>query len=129
MYQPAGWSVHEKEEVFLGDPDGEPFVVQVVDSGSITISILIYAKDEEDAKSRVIHGCEQYLKRSKKKYDAHIAKKADNYRWEQDLEYVDRDFSRAKSAIALIEKGWIFSMPFDKRYLARIPWAGNDCFL
>lgn len=131
MYKPYGWHNDDVDPVFLGDPEGKPFTVQIADKGWVAISIVIFAKDIEDAKTRVIYGVNEYYKKSHMTYEE-LMRKPEEERtrvWEKEADINDTKFSKIKNIVELIEKGWIFAEPFDRRLVAKVAWASNDTFI
>jgi len=131
MYKPYGWYNDDVDPVFLGDADGQPFTVQVADKGWVAISIVIFAKDIQDAKDRVTYGVRECYNRSHMTYEE-LMKKPEEERtqiWYKESQSNDTKLSKVKDIIRIIEKGWIFAEPFDKRLIAKVAWASNDTFV
>jgi hypothetical protein len=86
---------------FIGDPDGEPYVVRISNSSWIPVSVLIFAASEGDAKERVLLGL-------------------------HNIEARKSIYSNVEKVLKLAENGGMRVEKFDKRYLAKAVWAGND---
>lgn len=123
------FNTYSGQDVLVGDPDGEPFVVQITEPGCIFVSAMIFAKDEEDAKERILQGIREAAGIAQEQYEE--AKKNDDgsYQWMNQLEWKGFHAARAQSIFKCVEKGWIFVMPFDKRMPAKVAWASNDTFV
>lgn len=91
---------------FIGDENGEPFVVQASTDSWIPVSVIIFAKDEDDALKRVKEGLEFIALNQSKRPEHYI-----------------NSYDKAQRTLDTCE---FFCKPFDKRYLAKAVWAGND---
>lgn len=95
---------HFKEDTFIGDENGEPFVVQAETQHWIPISVIIFAKSKDDAMTRIKQGLETIAK---------LQEESDEY----------ESFKRAQEILDVCE----FSVcEFDKRKLGKAFWAGNE---
>lgn len=97
------WSRKQDESFLIGDPDGEPYVVQYSAQSWMAVNVVIFAQDEADAIRRVENGIRKLI--------------------ESDDSTVNR--IRGEKILAIeptVEK-------FDKRYVSKAIWACNDSIL
>jgi hypothetical protein len=89
-----------EEERFIGDPDGQPFTVIAHSNNWIPLSVLIYAQNGQDAIKRVQDFLKLVVLESKSKIQQERAQKILNLTFTATV--------------------------FDKRFVAKVAWAGND---
>lgn len=89
----------------VGDPEGEPYVVTISNKNWIPVSVVVFAKDEKDAISRIIKGI---------KYRYQISSEG------------SFDKRHAKKVLNLVEEGYIEAEKMNKRLITKAPWASND---
>lgn len=116
------------QDIKTGDADGNPFIVQVVEPGSVLVSAIVFAKDEEDAKARLLEGIRESASVADEDSPGHqknksVTKSFDNERW------LKVKNARAKSVYTAYENGWVFVTPFDKTIIGRISWSQSDTFI
>ena len=105
-YWTDGRNEHDGNEhdVFVGDPDGQPYVVRAIEPGVIRLNVLIFAASEADAVERIKQG----LRIVHEKHYRNYVK------------------SRASQMLERLEAGDFDVQPLDKRYTLKVAWAFND---
>ena len=93
------YNIHFSDEQFIGDPNGNPFVVQAQTKNWIPISVIIFAKSESDAILRIKKG----LKTIQRTQIGHNIK-----------------------AEKILDTCAFAATPFDKRKIGNAAWASND---
>jgi hypothetical protein len=111
----------DAEEFYPGDPDGEPFVIQVSEPGHIPVSIVIFAKDEEDARARF----EKALAFIEKHGNISREKQEEFYK-KHGREYESVSLGRLRMVKRIIAKHGMRIEKLDKRLIVKAPWSSND---
>lgn len=93
-----------KGQVFVGDPNGEPFIVRARNAGWLPLNVIIFASSEEDAIARVKDG---------------LTKASENNRRDDDTSVT---IGRYRKMLALFDEGVVEVSPFDKTYVCKIDW-------
>lgn len=88
-----------REDVLVGDKEGEPFIVRIEKDNWIPLNVLIFAKTVEDAKERV--------------YRALKVSNQEPYK-----SVVDRK----EKLVELFEEGYVKAEKFNKQYSSVINW-------
>jgi hypothetical protein len=96
-----------REDLLIGDPNGEPYAVFIEGPSVIPVSVVIFAQSEDDAKDRVKQAIINIRDHG---YTGSLS---------------ERD-SRSKWILELIDKGGMTAVPINKGMLLKAPWAGND---
>jgi len=124
-------NAHSKRAPMIGDPNGEPYIVQIHEPGYFRLSILIFAASEEDAYNRVKYGCEVLLANAEKRLNEFLSTAEPSVRAPH--HYEDRKYhhevhiSRVAGILRELEsRKHLVIAPFDKRFVAKVPWALND---
>ena len=95
----------KREPIFVGDPDGKPFVVQGCTGTWLPINVLIYAQDEQDALQRVRDGFNRSLNLTEENYPDSIT------------------INRLRSLQELINQDkYVTVKPLNKTYVSQIGW-------
>jgi hypothetical protein len=118
----------KEQDDFIGDPNGEPYVVQVHSGSWIPLSVVVFAASEADAIERVTRGVRMIVAKHHGKYEE---AKAAYDQWHTSRTETDLDIyiglsRHAHGVLDLIENGDVWAEPFDKRHLAKAIWACND---
>lgn len=123
----VGSSLQEQDD-FIGDPNGEPYVVQVSRPGWIPVSALIFAASKQDAIERITQGIRSIVAKNQRTYEE--AKEAYEKKYTSSTEAHFDIYNGLRqhglAILELIESGHIQAEPFDKRCLAKAIWACND---
>jgi hypothetical protein len=107
---------------FIGDPDGEPYVVRVEGDHYIPLNALIYAKDADAAKNaivRLIDIARRKIKKEKEYCKKNNVLNSYSEPWgltEDRVNHIGEELLNIKVC------------KFDKRFVVKTPWADNDSF-
>jgi hypothetical protein len=107
-----------KKKYDIGDPNGKPFICQINPEGCVVLSCLIYAKDEDDAKSKIREIIE-YSKIDNKNYLGNL-----NDYWKQYADFYTSKIEMIEYYMSILE---VF--PADVTKAFKIGWASNDTLL
>jgi hypothetical protein len=89
------------QDVFVGNPEGQPFIVRASEPHWIPLNVLIWAADEKDAEERVLYGLKEALEKTQSEYEP----------------------ERLEKLIELMEKpGAVKVEPYDTKYVCIVNW-------
>jgi len=107
------------KDLYAGDPEGEPFAIRISAKCWIPISIMIFAKDEDDAKQRILNAIKAYVNRCSEQIKSCNTLNSS-------CSYYELLLNRCNRILEIVENGGMKVERFDKRYIAKVPWAAND---
>lgn len=100
----------EQSNIFVGDPNGRPYIVRARSRSWIPINLLIFASSEEDAVERVKDGLRKSLNVAKARND--------------NVSYTTRDVARYELFIELMDVPTNVEVePYDPRYVIKAGWG------
>lgn len=128
------FSFYDKNDTsafMVGDPNGEPYVVEIVHQRYHYMSLLIFATSEEDALARVRYGLQGLVAAGTKKLEHFLATEKPSerapHKFEQHKENHSGYVERYIEMLELLDNpDACKAYQFDKRFVAKIPWATND---
>ena len=89
----------KRKDIFVGDPEGRPYIVRASNDSIIPINVIIFAQSERDAIDRVHYALLESMK----------------------FEYRSA-VDRRERLLNLFEIGTVTAEEFDTRYVCSIPW-------